>query len=207
MGEVATGSGLLACAAIIIAPNASCSNELLSLAGRVGFGAAVDHDRTVGLDPDLQPYFVMHYAISDTAKASLLCSIRQSSVTKVQYAPIVVIMPDGPFEQTIHYIKMGFDDVISLPEKPRILSTRLAGQVWQDRLYIETEDYLGPDRRRMDLMPHESQNRRQGGSKHARITFVREPGAGIRILNRQLVLRPPMEVGPVEVLNSRDGLV
>ncbi|KKC39587.1 hypothetical protein WH87_05310 [Devosia epidermidihirudinis] len=165
----------------------------MSLGQRIGFGTVVDHSDYSQIEPLQLPFFLMHYAISDPAKAQLLHALRRSPQFNVRFAPIILIMPDGPLD-LVHYIEMGFDDVICLPEKAPILTARFNNQLGQEKLFIEAEGYLGPDRRRM--AGGDAANRRTADTTHTRIIIVRQPGRGVSVLKRQLVLRGRSDAAP-----------
>lgn len=184
-------TGLLGgCDAIVVAHDEHEGASLLALAERVGFGsvttlseaphgASADHALT---------FFLMHYGLGNAAKKLLLSRLRSMPSDNVRYAPVVLFIPDGPSEEILFYIGMGFDDVICLPENSHIVASRLATQIGQEHLYIETRTYLGPDRRRMEL-PGDTHPEREGDYEHTKLTIVRKPGAGVKVIRRQLFLK------------------
>ena len=80
------------------------------------------------------------------------------------------------------------DDIIRLPEDSHVLSARLATQIGQEHVYIETHSYLGPDRRRMEP-PGQSHPGRTGKHDYTNLTLLRSPELGVQILRRQTVTR------------------
>lgn len=184
-------TGLLGgCDAIVVAHDEQVGAALLALAERVGFGSVTTlSDAPHGADTDRGlTFFLMHYGLGNAAKKLLLSRLRSTPSDNVRYAPIVLFIPDGPSEEILFYIGMGFDDVICLPENSHIVASRLATQIGQEHLYIETRTYLGPDRRRMEL-PGESHPEREGDYEHTKVTIVRKPGAGVKVIRRQLFLK------------------
>lgn len=178
------------CAAIVVAHDRRGGAVLLSLASRVGFGSVTTHEDVVGANKLAQKllFFLVHYDIGASAKKQLLADLRNSPYDSIRFAPVIVFVPDGPGDDVLHHIEMGFDDVICLPENSHVLSSRLASQIGQEHLFIQTETYLGPDRRRMELPGH-SHPERTGGFEHTRITIMRTAEAGVRVVRRQLVLK------------------
>jgi len=177
------------CAAIVVAHDAHDCASLLALGERVGFGSVTAFSQTPGEDPDHHlPFFLVHYGLGNAAKKLLLSRLRSSSSDNVRFAPIVLFMADGPSEEVLFYIGMGFDDVICLPENSHILASRLSTQICQEHLFVETRTYLGPDRRRMEL-PGQTHPDRAGDYEHAKLTIIRKPGVGTQVTRRQLFLK------------------
>ena len=188
-GSAETGL-LRGCAAIVVAHDEREGASLLALAERVGFGSVTTlSEAPHGADPDHSlTFFLMHYGLGNAAKKLLLSRLRGTPSDNVRFAPIVLFLPDGPSEEILFYIGMGFDDVICLPENSHIVASRLATQIGQEHLYIETRTYLGPDRRRMEL-PGDTHPDREGDYEHTKLTIVRRPGVGVKVVRRQLFLK------------------
>jgi hypothetical protein len=189
--EHAPDTDLLAdCSAIVVAHDKRDSAVLLSLAARVGFGSVTTHEERADAHGPLHSllFFLVHYGIGVTAKKQLLADLRSSPFDAIRFAPVVIFVPDGPYDDVLFHIEMGFDDVICLPENSHVLSSRLAGQVGQDHLFIQTATYLGPDRRRME-MPGQTHPGRTGGFEHTRITIRRTAETGVQVVRRQLFMK------------------
>jgi hypothetical protein len=188
MLERGTVSGLLTgCAAIVVAHDDGDCTALRSLAQRVGFGLVTSLSQSGDLAQRL-PFFLVHYGMAVATKKHVLAQLRGASDDNVRFAPIVLFVPDGPSDEMLFYIEMGFDDVICLPDKSHILEARLAAQIGQERRFIETKTYLGPDRRRMETDRH-GRARRSVDYEHTRLTIIRQPGVGVRIVHRELFLK------------------
>jgi hypothetical protein len=179
------------CKAIIVANHAYDRTELLQLARKMGFGQVVSHD-TVDGGSDEEPsvvFFLVHYNIGVETKQRLVSHLRFSALDQVRFAPIITFLPDGPSEDVLDHIEMGFDDVICLPENGHVLQSRLLAQVETEQLYIESENYLGPDRRRMEAAGDPYPGRRQGHYEHNRLTIYRSVTEGISVVKREVYLR------------------
>ncbi len=176
---------LFLCNAIVIAPSPSESRPLVHLAERVGFGHVTDSFAPRALRY-LTSYFILHYGLSEEAMQRVLTQVRSSGHEETRFAPVILISDDCPVDRLLHYIQLGFDDVIALPEKRDELSARLATQLTAEQLYIQTASYFGPDRRRMELPGHAG-DRRTGGGTHMRLTIQRDAESGTRVLQRQVV--------------------
>lgn len=124
-------------------------------------------------------YFLVHHELGPETLEAVLRSVRGSIIDDVRYAPVVLFAQDGPFEQYLGYIEMGFDDVITLPEKAAIVEQRLIAQLGTEHMYFETATYFGPDRRRMELEPPQQFKRQEAPHSHVRHFFKRTPDRGI----------------------------
>ena len=178
------------CVAIAVAHDDFDSEALISIGRKVGFGAVADFSHFSGNDWHAHPllYFLVHYGIGSAAKRALLDKVRHASSVNICFAPVVLFLQGGPAEEALEYIEMGFDDVIRLPEDSHVLSARLATQIGQEHVYIETHSYLGPDRRRMEP-PGQSHPGRTGKHDYTNLTLLRSPELGVQILRRQTVTR------------------
>jgi hypothetical protein len=183
-------TALRECKAIIVANDVYGRSELMQLARKMDFGQVVSLDMVdAGSDDEpLVVFFLVHYHIGLEAKKRLVAQLRDSSLDQVRFAPIITFLPDGPSEDVLAHIEMGFDDVISLPENRHVLQSRLISQIGTDHLYIETVDYLGPDRRRMEPPNQQVIGRRQGHYDHSRLTIHRSVKEGIAIVRREVFL-------------------
>jgi hypothetical protein len=97
---------------------------------------------------------------------------------------MVVMLPETSSESVRKFVRMGFDDVVSLPQSQVQLTARLGTQIDRDIVYFETADYLGPDRRRLDA--DGALHRPAGISPHTRLVIRRDPDFGTRVLSREL---------------------
>lgn len=174
------------CISFVIASSAQNSLELERVAERIGFGAVSSARRPVADQRGRLPFFLLHYQLSDAAMRAAILEVRGAEHDDTRYAPIILISDDCPVGRLLHYIKLGFDDVIALPEKREILESRIAAQLHADQHYYETPDYLGPDRRRMEV-PGRHDDRRTGTTPYYQLTIRRDPIDGISVLRRQMI--------------------
>ena len=178
------------CVAIAVAHDDFDSEALIDIGQKVGFGAVTDFSHFAGNDWHAHPllFFLVHYGIGTAAKLALLDKVRHASSVNICFAPVVLFLQDGLGEQVLEYVGMGFDDVIILPEDSLVLGTRLATQIGQEHLYVETRTYIGPDRRRMEPKGH-THPERTGQHDYTSLTVLRSPEQGVQILRRQIVPR------------------
>lgn len=187
------------CHATIVAP-VPHRDSLKNLARLLGF-RSVDTVQARGLKPGPIPiqFFLVDYRLGDDGLEPMLKSIRAHPDVNLRYAPIILMAQDGPVETFLGMLRLGFDDIIALPETRDMIAGRLSRQLRKEYLYIETADYLGPDRRRFDL-PIEQTEQRLGIKPHSRLVIRREPRHGVRILRRHYVSGEGVDVqGPVRV--------
>jgi len=173
------------CNAFIVAPSPATSLQLERMAERVGFGDIVTSFAPRALARGVT-YFVLHYQLRDAPMRAVIDQVRDSQDPHTRYAPIVLFTDDCPVDRLLGYIKMGFDDVIALPEKREVLEARLGAQLNSDLAYFETDDYLGPDRRRMELSTHRDE-RRTGTTPFARLIIRRDPAQGVSLVRRHMI--------------------
>ena len=183
MGDLPRQHTIALCDAILVAENKSAAGLLEHIAAVAGF-RAIESVLSPGARPAIPAkvkFFLVHHQMGDPAKAALLKSVRASRDDDLRFSPVVLITGDCSFEDVLKYIDMGFDDVISLPEKAEVLHGRLSSQVNADVIYIQTTNYLGPDRRRMEL-DLRSDRVRQGEFKHSRLTIRRDTALGTKVV-------------------------
>lgn len=188
MGELQQHHTIALCDAILVAEDKAAVGLLQHIAASAGF-RAIESVLNPGARPAVPAkvkFFLVHYKMGDPAKAALLRSVRASRDDDLRFSPVVLITDDCSFEDMLKYIDMGFDDVISLPEKAEVLHGRLSSQVNADVIYIQTTSYLGPDRRRMEL-DWRPDPLRQGEFKHSRLTIRRDTTAGTKVVGEVIV--------------------
>jgi len=177
-------NALASCKAVVIGRNADQVRFLTRFAGLCGF-ALVEGTET-GSVPDARTlirFIIVHHQLGDEVLRAILASVRQGG-RDVRFSPVVVIADDCPFETVLHYVELGVDDVISLPEKREILIQRLSTQLYNDQVYVETATYFGPDRRRLQY--DQGDPRRKGLAGHGRYVIQRLPDVGTRIVSHHI---------------------
>jgi PleD family two-component response regulator len=181
------------CRAYVVAQTSVQNRSLVTLASRAGFGSvasALDGQPLLsGTSSSELVFFFLHYRLTDEAKRAVIERLRASVEDTVRFAPILLIIDDQPFETFLRYVQFGFDDIITLPEKQQILVDRLMGQLNADHLYVQSEDYLGPDRRRMEVGTAAGPSRREADTPHVRLTIHRSPDHGVQVRRREFAGR------------------
>jgi PleD family two-component response regulator len=187
MRDVQQQHTIARCDAILVAEDKTAATLLERIAAGAGFRAieSVFNPGARPATPAKVKFFLVHYQMGDLAKAALLKSVRSSRDDDLRFSPVVLIIDDCSFEDVLKYIDMGFDDVISLPEKAEVLHGRLSSQINASVVYIQTTSYLGPDRRRMELELR-SDHQRQGEFKHSRLTIRRDTALGTKVVGETI---------------------
>ncbi|RYE49472.1 MAG: response regulator [Hyphomicrobiales bacterium] len=173
------------CRAYVMAANLRDSLALETAAHHLGFGEVVcglDSPAHAGHPGTTITYFFLDYRMRDEELVDTLAAIREERSSRLCYSPVILFTADQAAETVVRYVRFGFDDVISLPARRDELAERLADQLYGEQLYIETKDYFGPDRRRLDR----GAELRLGISPHTRLVFERDPRRGVRVLDREV---------------------
>lgn len=176
------------CSANLVARTEAQTKSLEDIARSAGFGetktvlsrrAFVRGERNCILN-----FFFIHYHLGSSLMSAVISSIRASGDIETKFAPIILFTTDLSFEDYLEYIRLGFDDVITLPEKRELITSRLTNQVGHDIEYFETATYFGPDRRRMEIEPPNGVQRSNVPHSHIKYVFRRNPASGTKLLQR-----------------------
>lgn len=131
-------------------------------------------------------FFLVHHLLEDQALRSVIAAVRRNESDLIRFAPLVMLLDDGPFELVLRYVRLGFDDVIALPERRELVASRFCTQLDQEFTYFETPSYLGPDRRRMEWPSDSRDERRIGQHPYTRYTIIRNVDKGVRVLRKEV---------------------
>jgi hypothetical protein len=176
------------CTAFTIGQDATQNRVVAKVAERAGFGTVLSVLDARPNRPVRVPFFLMHVDVPMPAKQAMLSNIRGSQDSEVRFAPVIVVAEDCPFETVLEHVEVGCDDVLVLPEKREIVVQRFMAQISGDHLYIQTPDYLGPDRRRMEMPGTYNVQRRGGGHQgHARLMVRRDVDTGTSVVRHDWV--------------------
>jgi hypothetical protein len=179
------------CGAFLVARTEGQTGTLEKIARHLGFGTLIPinsrRDFAASETPHPVDFFLIHHHLNDSLVSAVLRAVRASQHERIRFAPIVMFIEDCPFETYLRYVHMGFDDVLALPDKRDILVQRMEGQLLSPHTYFRTGAYFGPDRRRMDLSGTIDERRGTGKHWHDEIRFMRDPNAGISIVDQRSV--------------------
>jgi hypothetical protein len=178
--------------ALIAASNGGNRDELIDLAATIGFGIVLSADQ----GGDVRPagpitFFLLHHDDPPGRKRSVLHTLRVSRDDNLRFAPVIVAGRKLTLDTARRYAEEGFDDVISLPAPIEATRARLAEQLGQPRIYFETADYFGPDRRRYETRP------RFSTKAYVLWHFQRDPQTGTRVRLARMAGPPNMPASPL----------
>ena len=187
------------CCACLVADTEAQLTTLQTMAARTGFGltcVGLDAWRARGAGDPSVTFFFFHYRVHETDLAAALAEIRGQDDLNLRFSPAIAVVGECTEQDVLRFIELGFDDIVVLPEAPRILRRRFASQLNANITYFETPTYFGPDRRRAVHDPTAATRRGHGPSEHTRYQIRRSPRDGIRVLRREIVLSgaPPIPV-------------
>lgn len=173
--------------ALILADTPARAHSLSRFAHHVGFVEVSPPARSLAsLAPEVPVFFFMHDEMDEALQQASIEWVRGHEQPVIRFAPIIVIAGDIQFEAILKYVRMGCDDIISVPDDREELVSRVQSQLKQAHVYIETETYLGPDRRRMELPAAQpGVNRRGLSTLHTRMIIRRAPGHGAFIVSSE----------------------
>lgn len=176
---------LSACKAIVIGRTAAQVRRLKSVAARAGFGIVEDPAIAVLPVPRASiSYVLVHHKVGDELLSSVVRAIRSGN-KDMCFSPIIVVADRLTLETTLHFVDLGVDDIITLAEKRDVLIERFSSHLWLERFYVETESYLGPDRRHAGAGAA-GDERRSGYAGHARYMIRRIPEYGTTVVRHQI---------------------
>jgi DNA-binding response OmpR family regulator len=180
-------SVLSECAAIACCSPGAPMRGLEHFSMATGFGLFVHSRDLSGLKAQRfkNLFFLVHFALPDPDKSEFLTVLRRNSANRVRLSPVILVTQDCDVDVFLGYVQMGFDDILCLPDSADLLVDRLVGQLNHDILYIETADYFGPDRRRMEVQGASHAARVSNAHLHTRLVIHRSLAEGPVIVQRQ----------------------
>ena len=99
--------------------------------------------------------------LPDTHASDLIKWIRRQPALETKYIPIVVLTGYTQFSNVVTLRDSGANIVVRKPVSPNILFDHIAWSARTERAFIETDNYIGPDRRFKNTGPPEGAGRRK----------------------------------------------
>jgi CheY-like chemotaxis protein len=99
--------------------------------------------------------------LPDTHAADLVKWVRRQPGLNLKYIPIVVLTGYTQYSNVLVMRDAGANIVVRKPVSPNVLFDHVAWSARTDRPFIETDNYIGPDRRFKNTGPPEGVGRRK----------------------------------------------
>jgi len=99
--------------------------------------------------------------LPDMHAGDLIKWIRRQPALNVKYMPIVVLTGYTQFSNVVVLRDAGANIVVRKPVSPNVLFDHIAWSARTDRPFIETDTYIGPDRRFKNTGPPDGVGRRK----------------------------------------------
>lgn len=137
-------------------------------------------------------FFLFDYSPGFGKTVTKMEEIRSSHLLRVRFAPLICFVETPSKESIIECVNAGFDDILTIPWIASSIKSRLAKQVNTKSIYFETDNYLGPDRRRFnDDAKVRSEKAPAAGFGFRKYEFVRNSFAGVQIMQDKVVGKAP----------------
>jgi CheY-like chemotaxis protein len=99
--------------------------------------------------------------LPDMHAGDLIRWIRRQPALNVKYMPVVVLTGYTQFSTVVTLRDAGANIVVRKPVSPNVLFDHIAGSARTERPFIETDNYIGPDRRFKNTGPPDGVGRRK----------------------------------------------
>jgi CheY-like chemotaxis protein len=112
--------------------------------------------------------------LDDMTGATLIAWVRRTQDLANRHMPIVVLTGHTQIDHVIAARDSGANGIVKKPVSPSALFDRLVWSAKSDRTFVETETYIGPDRRFKSVGPPNGIGRR-ASDLSAEVGVAREP--------------------------------
>ncbi|MCF6327611.1 MAG: hypothetical protein L3J21_10015 [Devosiaceae bacterium] len=179
--------------AFIVGSPENCARGLMDISQDLNFSVVLNFKNQAMAEQQSKRtpicFFLFALDCTETNIPVMTALIRNSRNRQIKYAPMIGFIEAANSKMIGMCLKLGFDDIVLPPFKKSTLSPRLELQIGKPRIYYETADYFGPDRRKQvgaGLGNVRISKRKQNGA-HTKITFCRNLKTGIQIQKKELV--------------------
>jgi len=104
---------------------------------------------------------ILESALPDMSGFDIVRAIRRLKDPHVRSLPVIVMVGRINSESVAHARDSGADSIIKKPISPRSLFDRIAWCLKNDRAFVESDTYVGPDRRFKSVGPPNGIGRRK----------------------------------------------
>lgn len=173
------------CAAIYMASDREWITRCRAIGDEAGFGETYpflgvdDIARRVRKSP--VQFLVVHYRLEEEVMRQTISAIRNHHDKDVRFMPLIAFTKESQAKLLKHFLRMGFDDIVTFPCSISHLVSRFTLQVERKLDYFQAGDYFGPDRRRLLDEDGEAGDKRAGGA-FTHYVIQRDPQTGTKIL-------------------------
>ncbi len=171
--------------AFIVGPPDGPGAALSDMARALGFAAVLPYDGVALAQSQAQVTpicFFLFATVADTESLRDVAeAIRFDPSREVRFSPMIYFSENPAAETISACIRLGFDDIITLPATPRRVAERLERQVGANLTYYETPGYFGPDRRDRRTAEEQADAGRPS-SQFRRLDIVRSFSQGAIVL-------------------------
>jgi CheY-like chemotaxis protein len=101
--------------------------------------------------------------------------IRRGAIETNRFIPVVVVTAHTRKSEVFRARDCGANFIVAKPLTPKILLERIVWIAREDRMAIETADYVGPDRRFQNLGPPPGKEGRRSGDLTGEVGAASEP--------------------------------
>lgn len=101
--------------------------------------------------------------------------IRRSAAETNRFIPVVVVTAHTRKSEVLRARDCGANFIVAKPITPKVLLERVVWIAKEDRMAIETSDYVGPDRRFQNLGPPLGVEGRRSGDLKGEVGVASEP--------------------------------
>jgi CheY-like chemotaxis protein len=101
--------------------------------------------------------------------------IRRSAAEANRFIPVVIVTAHTRKVEVLRARDCGANFIVAKPITPKVLLERIVWIAKEDRMAVETSDYVGPDRRFQNLGPPPDKAGRRSGDLSAEVGIASEP--------------------------------
>ena len=146
-------SEMIKAGAIIVGNRQGPASAVWDIAADLGFSFVKAYAPPPALRDVAKGSPLSFFLLAETSNprdyASLVTQIRRTQQSSLAFAPLVYFCESPSREVVEACVSIGIDDVMTMPFTPERVRARLMRQIETPQVYFETEDYFGPDRRRL----------------------------------------------------------
>ncbi len=135
----------------IVGPQDGPGAALMELAQTIGFAGISPFTTIARAEQQVQQTPICFFLFAATENVGDLRgvadAIRFNSTRRLRFSPLIYFSESPSADGISDCLKMGFDDIITMPFTPARVSGRIRRQIGRSLHYYETATYFGPDRR------------------------------------------------------------